>query len=280
MTENKNNEMALTETKDKRSGAELVEIGQNGIMLRSLSDLLRFAALAVKGGAAPKAMTEGQAAIAIQAGLERGLGPLGGLQQCVVINGVLSWRGQGAVALVQNSKLCKPGSLQFGTEGEGASLKGFATAWRIGYDQLWRREFSIADANRAGLTKKSGPWQEYPGRMLMWRALGLLLRDLFPDVLGGFPIAEEAQDFEPRRVEATVEKSPEKPEKPSGPDPLMEALQLESTKHEPNGDVEAEEEPAAETEPEQEEAEPDPPFSSHEEADRELLKEEERNLFR
>ena len=212
-----------TEAPPKQPGAAaLVPMGEKGVMLRSLEDLMRFARMAVEGGAAPKGMSPGAAAIAIQAGLERGLGPLGGLQNIVVVNGVASWRGQGAAALIQNSAVCKPGSLRFGCEGEGDQMVGYATAHRVGYAQPDRRTFSVQDARQGRLWGKDGPWSQYPRRMLAWRALGLLARDVFPDVLGGFPIAEEAQDFEPETRPAAGPR--ETPAPPTAPDPLMQQL--------------------------------------------------------
>jgi hypothetical protein len=56
-------------------------------------------------------------------------------------------------------------------------------------------QFSVADAKRAGLWGKSGPWTQYPRRMLQLRARGFALRDAFPDVLKGLVTAEEAQDY-------------------------------------------------------------------------------------
>lgn len=218
----------------KASGAAaLVQVGDRGVMLRSLEDLMRFARMAVAGGAAPRGMSEGAAAIAIQAGLERGLGPLGGLQNIVVINGVASWRGQGAAALIQNSQVCKPGTLRFGVEGEGDQMQGVARAHRVGYATPDVRIFTVEDARRARLWGKEGPWQQFPGRMLAWRALGLLARDVFPDVLGGFPIAEEAEDFTPAApaaspAERIAERAALPP--PTAPDPLMAALGVEEPK--------------------------------------------------
>lgn len=210
--------------------ASMVPIGDNGIALRSLEDLVRFARMAVSGQVAPKGMSEGAAALAIQAGLERGLGLLGGLQQCVVINNTLSWKGQAAAALIRNSPVCKPGSLKFWPEGEGDNRKGIAVGWRVGYEKPDRCEFTIKNAKQAHLWGKAGSWQQYPERMLMWRALGLLARDVFGDVLGGFPLAEEAEDFERVKVE---EKPPitSKPEPPpiAGPDPLLEALSFNAS---------------------------------------------------
>lgn len=254
MSEAKPEITAETQPPPKAPGAAaLVAIGERGIMLRSLDDLLRFARMAVEGGAAPKGMSAGAAALAVQAGLERGLGPLGGLQNAVVINGVLSWRGQGAAALIQNSGVCRPGTLRFGSEGEGEQLKGFATAHRSSYPQPDRREFSVKDARQAGLWGKDGPWKQYPGRMLAWRALGLLARDVFPDVLGGFPLAEEVEDFgAPAPMAGRVERAALPA--PASPDPLMASLGLEETR--------------AKLEPQPEPAESAAPFASHSEADR------------
>lgn len=209
----------------KINPASLVRIGERGIMLRSLDDLLGFAAMAARAGAIPKGMNEGGAAIAIQAGLEHGLGPLGGLTQGLVINGVFSWRGQGAAALIRNSGTCKPGTLDFGYHGEGEDAVGWAVAHRVGYAKQSLREFSVKDARRAKLWNKAGPWQEYPHRQLMWRALGFLARDVFSDVLGGFPLYEEAIDFDENEK---IERSPEgaRPElpPPTSPDPLMAVI--------------------------------------------------------
>ena len=79
-------------------------------------------------------------------------------------------------------------------------MVGVAVARRRGYANAERRTFSVADAKRAGLWKKAGPWTQYPDRMLMWRAEGHLFTDVFPDVIGNYPLAEVAADFEPRET--------------------------------------------------------------------------------
>jgi hypothetical protein len=56
-------------------------------------------------------------------------------------------------------------------------------------------KFSVADAKKASLWGKSGPWSQYPRRMLQMRARGFALRDAFPDVLKGLVTAEEAFDY-------------------------------------------------------------------------------------
>lgn len=57
------------------------------------------------------------------------------------------------------------------------------------------RSFSWADATKANLTGK-GPWKSSPDRMLMHRARTYAYRDLFPDLMMGLTVAEEAQDVE------------------------------------------------------------------------------------
>lgn len=207
----------------KETTAAMVQVTPSGIEITSLEQLMKFSRMLVADGAAPKSWSAGQVAIAIQSGLQVGLGLTGGIQQGVVINGIFSWRGQAAVALIQNSGKCKPGSLSFGCRGEGDDRVGYAVALRIGYTRAEERTFSVEDARLAKLWTKPGPWHDYPRRQLAWRALGFLARDVFPDVLGGFPLAEEAVDFEVR-TERTSGSRPELPPPPSH-DPLMDAIE-------------------------------------------------------
>ena len=53
-------------------------------------------------------------------------------------------------------------------------------------------EFSVEDAKRAKLWGKSGPWQQYPERMLLWRARSFAF-DLFSDALCGLYLKEELE---------------------------------------------------------------------------------------
>jgi hypothetical protein len=82
-------------------------------------------------------------------------------------------------------------------------------------------KFTVADAKKAGLWGKTGPWTQYPKRMLQMRARGFALRDAFPDVLKGLVTAEEAQDYpatQPAHEPVVVrQQAPAQPEERADP---------------------------------------------------------------
>jgi hypothetical protein len=86
------------------------------------------------------------------------------------------------------------------TEGEGDNLTAVCEVQRRGYPQPTVAKFSVADAKKAGLWGKSGPWSQYSGRMLALRARGFALRNAFADALRGLVTAEEAQDYQTTAV--------------------------------------------------------------------------------
>ena len=76
--------------------------------------------------------------------------------------------------------------------------------------------FSVADAKRAQLWGKQGPWTQYPQRMLAMRARSFCLRNLYADILRGMRSAEELADIPAEQPAVTVEpvaieQAPEKP---------------------------------------------------------------------
>ena len=84
--------------------------------------------------------------------------------------------------------------------------------------------FSMADARRAGLLDKAGPWKQYPARMMRFRARSFALRDQFGDALRGLLSTEEAQDVVTvtPTVPAVTVKSPVFRAKPQPPAPTLE----------------------------------------------------------
>lgn len=158
---------------------------------QSFEDAVRFADLVCKSDLVPKDYKNnpGNVLVAVQMGAEIGLAPLQAIQNIAVINGRPSVWGDAALALVRASSLC-----EYVTEKVD---NGTATcvAKRRGESEPIVRTFSEADAKRAGLWGKQGPWTQYPQRMLQLRARAFALRDGFPDVLRGLSVAEEVRDY-------------------------------------------------------------------------------------
>jgi hypothetical protein len=166
-----------------------------GLALASFDDAYRFATMVAKSDFAPKDF-KGKAEsclLAIQHGSEVGLSPMQSLQSIAVINGRPTIWGDAAIALVQSSPACE--YVREYIEGDGDNLAAVCEAKRRGYPAPTTVRFSVADAKKAGLWGKSGPWSQYPNRMLQLRARGFALRNAFADALRGLVTAEEAQDY-------------------------------------------------------------------------------------
>jgi hypothetical protein len=166
-----------------------------GLALASFDDALRFSQMVSKSEFAPKDFRgkPESCMLAIQAGSEVGLSPMQSLQSIAVINGRPTIWGDAAMALVQSSPVCE--YIKEYVEGDGDALVAVCEAKRKGYPSPTVVRFSVADAKKAGLWGKSGPWQQYPARMLTLRARGFALRNAFADALRGFITAEEARDY-------------------------------------------------------------------------------------
>lgn len=130
----------------------------------------------------------GNCLVAIQWGMEIGLKPLQAMQNIAVINGRPSLWGDSVIALARNSPVCE--YIIEEDDGRTATCK----VKRRGEPEQ-SRTFSMEDAKIAGLLGKQGPWTQYPKRMRQMRARAFAIRDVFPDVLKGLPVAEELMDM-------------------------------------------------------------------------------------
>jgi hypothetical protein len=159
---------------------------------RTLEEALRMCDLLADSEIIPKDYQRkpGNIMVAIQWGAEVGLKPLQAMQNIAVINGRPSLWGDALLALVRASPLC-----EYVVEGEEGDTAWCRVKRRGEPEQM--RTFSAADAKTAGLAGKSGPWSQYPKRMRQLRARAFALRDVFPDVLKGMPVAEEVMDYPP-----------------------------------------------------------------------------------
>lgn len=166
-----------------------------GLALQTMADAMSFGKMVAESDFAPKDFRGKPAScvLAIQAGAEIGLSPMQALQSIAVVNGRPSIFGDAALAVVKACPVCE--YVTETVEGDGEQMVATCTAKRRGYPQPTVVKFTVADAKKAGLWGKSGPWTQYPKRMLQMRARGFALRDAFPDALRGMVTAEEAGDY-------------------------------------------------------------------------------------
>jgi len=183
--------------------------------------------------------------VAVQWGYELGLQPLQALQNIAIINGKPSVYGDAALALVKSDPRCA--GVAERVEGDGDNRTAYCKVKRRYGDEIEETigQFSVADAKRARLWGKQGPWSQYPDRMLQMRARGFAIRDAFPDALKGVITAEEAQDYPTEAKDVTPKANPLdqiKPalEAPSDPEPEPE---IEVLPPEPEPEIESEPEP-------------------------------------
>lgn len=173
---------------------------------RTLDEAMKFAELLSKSTIVPKDFMNnaGNIFVAIQWGAELGLKPMQAMQNIAVINGRPSLWGDAVIALVRSSPLCES---IYETFENGTAI---CRVKRRNEDEQVRT-FSEADAKLAGLLGKQGPWTQHPKRMMQMRARAFALRDVFPDVLKGMPVAEEVMDFEEKEINPT-KAQPSRPE--------------------------------------------------------------------
>ena len=159
---------------------------------QSMTEAMTMATMLCKSSMVPRCYVNKpeDTLIAMMMGSELGLNPIQALQNIAVINGKPSIYGDALAALVQNHPAF------------GGMEESFTEAGMVATCIVWRKggskhtqTFSQADATKAGLWGKSGPWSQYPKRMLAMRARGFALRSQFADALAGLITREEAEDM-------------------------------------------------------------------------------------
>ena len=175
-----------------------------GLTPSNIGEAIQLAELMSKSGIVPKDYqgNPGNIIVAIQWGAEIGLPPLQAMQNLAVINGRPALWGDAVIAIVRGSGLLESISEDIGDTSATCTVKRRN-------EQPVSRTFSMDDAKRAGLSGKQGPWSQYPKRMLQMRARAWALRDVFPDVLRGVHVAEEAQDMPSERDMGQAQVIPE-----------------------------------------------------------------------
>lgn len=129
-----------------------------------------------------------------------GLDPFLGLRDIFVIDNIPSLRTEAAIAVVKASGFCEYIIQEWeGVQGTDSYTAVCKVKEYGGKEHISR--FSVADAKLAGLWEKKTPsgkgssWVTYRWRMLMYRAVGFALRDIFPHVLRGCRLREEIESY-------------------------------------------------------------------------------------
>lgn len=164
---------------------------------RTLTEAMDFAKMISNSSLCPNGFKgkAGDVIIAMQMGAEVGLSPMQAIQNIAVINGRPCLWGDAALAVVQSSPLYVSHREWIeGSEKDG-TLTAYCSITRKGQEE-YIKPFSQKDAEKAGLWKKAGVWQQYPSRMLQMRARAFAIRDKFADALRGIKIAEEVTDYQ------------------------------------------------------------------------------------
>lgn len=204
-----------------------VPIGNQGIVLQTFSDAARFAEMIWRSRMAPKDIDSPEKVLVVmQMGMEVGLPPMAALNGIAVINGRPSIWGDNLPGLVTGKGVMEDMEEWYELNGvrldrapskPTSGLSAVCMVKRRGRERTLIREFTWDMAVQAKLNTKSGPWTDYPMRMLQMRARAWAIRDQFPDVLRGCAVAEEAQDITPPTQPA--EKPVESLHPPTPPEP-------------------------------------------------------------
>jgi hypothetical protein len=163
-----------------------------GIVPTNLDEMWRMAKAIVSSQLAPQSLnTPEKVLIAMQMGMEIGLQPMQALRGIGVVNGRPCVYGSVMVAVVRSYGH----RFREWYTGEGMDLTAHCELTRADTGEKILSSFSMQDAQVAKLIGKTGPWQQYPKRMLMWRARGYACNDGAADALAGMVTEYEAMDL-------------------------------------------------------------------------------------
>lgn len=162
--------------------------------------------------------SEEQAMAIMLKGYELGLTLTASFELIHVIQGKPSISPRGALALIQQSPSFAEMKIEDIKDAAGnpESCRVFMKR-KNGFE--YTVEYTMAEAEQAGLVKKESGWDKYPGNMLRWRAVGFCADVVFPDVIGGMKRSDElgadlTPDGEVWEEPAVVVEAPQSQEQP------------------------------------------------------------------
>ena len=183
---------ALTTTENRPRPAMTVGGNVGALIPQDIEQAFRIAQALAHSGMTPQGFkTPETCFVAIMAGAELGLPPFQSLQSFAIINNRPTLWGDALMAVVRTNGF----KVREWYEGEGDTLTAFCEGTRPDNGDTAEASFSVDDAKTAALWKKGGPWTTNPKRMLKMRARAFAIRDGAADVLRGFQIREEVEDY-------------------------------------------------------------------------------------
>lgn len=163
------------------------------IIPRSIEEAFRLAGAIYTSGMAPRSFNSSeQVMVAIMAGAELGFAPFQAVQAFAIINNRPCIWGDAIPALLWRDGFV----IEEWFDDDDKATKAFCKITRPDSGATTERTFSLDDAKKANLLSKSGTWQTNQKRMLQMRARGFCARDCAADVLKGFQIREEVEDYQ------------------------------------------------------------------------------------
>lgn len=173
----------------------------SGLVARDNTELVRIIRIMMKGMAFPKTLdTEEKIIAAWNVAASLKIPPAIAIQNMAVIHGSVCIWGQLPKALAEASGELEDYSLvlidadqkPILLENKNLTADVWGAVCRIKRKGRSTNEyvFTMQDAQKAGLDKKSGPWKDYSKIMLSRRAVANAIKFEFPDALMGLNVAE------------------------------------------------------------------------------------------
>lgn len=189
------------ETEPKQLSSIAIDPKTQALVAKDNSELMRMITIMMQGQAFPKTLDTPQKAIAAwQVAASLGLPPAVAIQNMAVIHGSVCIWGQLPKALAEaTGELEDFKMIMINDKHEVISLENKNLDQEVwgAVCQIKRRgrsmneySFTMGDAAKARLDKKTGPWSDYRKIMLSRRVMGQAIKFEFPDALMGCQLAE------------------------------------------------------------------------------------------
>lgn len=152
-------------------------------------------------------------------GYELNITPMQALADIHLVNGKPGLSVQLMISLANRSGMLSHFDIPDADEAFKAGKATVSATRKDRPDSPISMTFTMEDAKKAGLSGKTGPWTQYPGQMLVNRAVSMVLRRIIPEALSGMYLTEELENTDHVAPNITIseglrELPPTKPQPP------------------------------------------------------------------